>query len=444
MDRLKKGLALVLSILTVFTLFACTANDTPDTTELGPEVVEKKDYSQYANIVADPKTWYDEFMALPIANENMTEDELRQLCADAFKANMTFQWTPNKEIVYDFELLDRISQISLQPGIAYSGLAYATGKSSGNLWKILNYYDKETGVLDVEAMDPNKVMGIVTSACARGAEQGWNRVSGNHGLDSMSTFNRFDSNVVPVGPYTYEQADYNYAFGSRTASNEIIAKNGEQVMYESYAMMKTADGLYSSSSWHVMMASSKAEVVRYADGTINAAESYILVHEQDAVGTKTDNKNITQSNGVVLRQLGTIDNKYTFKKLVEKGYIPFTLKEFIGEDPIEPGEAWLGTQTEKMENGLDLTVQELFGNTLHTNYNLCNVRVEVKAPDGTALVSYNPELQTRPNTYSTTMTGALDEARVTPYANGKNTIHIYARIANGELIEVYNTILKTA
>jgi len=70
--------------------------------------------------------------------------------------------------------------------------------------------------------------------------------------------------------------------------------------------------------------------------------------------------------------------------------------------------------------------------------------VEVKAPDGTALVSYNPELQTRPNTYSTTMTGALDEARVTPYANGKNTIHIYARIANGELIEVYNTILKTA
>ena len=433
-----------MSILTVLSFVACTANDAPDTTELGPEIVEKKDYSQYANIVADPKTWYDEFMALPIANENMTEDELRQLCADAFKANLTFQWTPNKEITYGYKLLGRNSEVSLKPGIAYSGLSYATGKSSGSIWKILNYYDKETGVLDVEAMDPNKIMSIVTSACARGAQQGWNRVSGSHGLTSMNSFNRFDSNTVPVGPYTYEQADYNYDFGSKTASNEIIAKNGEKVMYESYAMMKTADGLYSSSSWHVMMASSNAEVVRYADGTINGAESYILVHEQDAVGTKTEKKDITQSNGVILRQLGTTDKKVTFKTLFEKGYIPFTLKEFLGEDPIEPGEAWLGTQTAKMENGQDLTVQELFANTLYTNYNLVGVRVEVKAPDGTVLVSYVPEFQTLPTTYSTTISSALEEDRVTPYANGKNTIQIFAQLANGELIEVYNTILKTA
>ena len=103
-------------------------------------------------------------MALPVANENMTEDELRQLAVDAFAANMTFQWTPNKAITYDYKLTGNVHQVNLEPGIAYSGLAYATGKSSGMVYKILKYYDLETGVLDVEAMDPNKVMSIITSA----------------------------------------------------------------------------------------------------------------------------------------------------------------------------------------------------------------------------------------------------------------------------------------
>ena len=31
--------------------------------------------------------------------------------------------------------------------------------------------------------------------------------------------------------------------------------------------------------------------------------------------------------------------------------IPFTIKEFVGEDPVEDGEAWVGDQTSGMENG---------------------------------------------------------------------------------------------
>jgi hypothetical protein len=34
--------------------------------------------------------------------------------------------------------------------------------------------------------------------------------------------------------------------------------------------------------------------------------------------------------------------------------------------------------------------------------------------------------------------------RMEPYANGKTTIHIYARLANGELKEAFHTILKIA
>ena len=381
-------------------------------------------------------------MALPIANDQMTQEELRQLCADAFKANLTFHWTPNKEITYGYTLLKKKSEISLKPGIAYSGLSYATGQSSGHLYKILQYYDLETGVLDVEAMDANKVMSIVTSACARGAEQGWNRVSGTHGIGSMDSFNQYDANILPVGPYNYVQTDYNYDFGSRTATNQIIAKNGEETMYESFALMKTADGLYSSSAWHVMMCSSDAVVVRNSAGGINPVESYVLVHEQDAEGTKTDKKDITQENGVILRQLGTVDKKYTFKKLLQSGYIPFTLKEFVGQEPVEPGDAWLGTKTGKLEKTGTLTIKELSQKTLWGNYALLVLEFQVKNPEGQVLHSWDPEFVTLPTTYSATLGGTLDASELSAYADGKNTIHVVARLANGELLEAYSGILK--
>ena len=31
---------------------------------------------------------------------------------------------------------------------------------------------------------------------------------------------------------------------------------------------------------------------------------------------------------------------------------------------------------------------------------------------------------------------------IDPYANGKNTIHIYARLSTGELVEAFQTVLK--
>ena len=65
---------------------------------------------------------------------------------------------------------------------------------------------------------------------------------------------------------------------------------------------------------------------------------------QAAAGTQGNVEDIVQSNGVALRPLGTIDRKVTFKELLDKGYIPFTVKEFIGEDPVEEGKAWLGTK----------------------------------------------------------------------------------------------------
>lgn len=438
---MKRVLALILCVLTVLSLTACA----PKEEELGPEVVEKKDFSKFSGIVEGAQAWYEEYMALPIANDQMTEKELRQLCVDTFRLNMTMPWTPNVPVSYTYTLLNRSSEVNLPIGLAYSGMCYATGIKNatyGNIWKMLPYWDVETGVLDVEAMG-DIALNCISSACAAGAQQGWNRISATSGIIGMESYSMYESNIVPVGDYTYTPETYNnYFVGSRTASNEIIAANGEEVMYESFAKVQPADGVFSSSSWHVMMIAQDPVVVRTADGKVDPFQSYVYVHEQGAGGTQTDKLNYIQENGKTHRPLGTVDNKYTFEKLVSSGYIPFTLKEFTGEEPVVAGKAWLGTPFTTLPNGMDITASLLFTHNLYTNFNLCNVKVEVKSPDGTVLVSYYPQIMTGQKSEYHSLQGGLETERVAPYANGKNTIHIYARLTNGELIEVFNTILK--
>jgi len=451
---MKKFIALLLSILLALSLFACgpaapaetTAPEAtaPQETETPPEPSNPKDFSAFAGIVEDPKTWYEKFMALPIASADMTEDELRKLCVAAFEANLTFPWTPNQEITYTYELTDKYYDVVLPTGNAYSGLCYATGITKatfGTIWKILPFYDRETGVLDTAAMGGG-VLNYLSSACALGATQGWSRVSNNHGLCDMKDYNMYDSNIVPVGPYTYTPEVYNGKFGGRVASDLIIAKNGEETMYESYAQMKIADGVYSSSSYHVMMCSVAPVVVRDENGKIDPEQSYLHVHEQRSAGTKGTTLNYKQDNGYEMRPLGSVYQKYTFAVLLKKGYIPFTLKEFTGEEPVEPGEAWLGTAGKPMENGKEVSPSSLNTKTLYTNYFLCGVEVKVKNPAGDALASFNLTLMPTVETFEIMLTDPLLTNRVKPYANGKNTVHIYARLSNGELLEAFNGILK--
>ena len=126
-----------------------------------------------------------------------------------------------------------------------------------------------------------------------------------------------------------------------SGTKDIIRDNGEDVILRSYAVMKMADGVYSSSSYHVMMVADAPVIVYDESGNIDAEASYVLVLEQDAVGSKTEKKNYEQENGVVMRPLGGVDNKYTFRDLLNKGYIPFTIKELIGQEPVEDGEAYI-------------------------------------------------------------------------------------------------------
>ena len=428
---MKRLFVLLMTFATLLSFAACGAGE-----EETPAVTTqpKRDYSEFAGIVEDTKTWYDELMAMPIANENMTEDELRQLAADAFRINLSFTWTPTQELSYEFTLLERTTGVDIPAGIAYAGMFYNNNNARGNIWKVLQYYDPETGAVDMEALGNNHFM-VLSSACSYGFLQAWNRVSNSHGLTGMDSYNQSGSNIALVGPYTYVPHEHSFAHGDGTP--RIIEKNGEQVMCESLAAMKVADGLYTSSGYHVMMCASEPVVVRWSSGKIDPTQSYVLVHEQ-----RNSNEECKQGNGVTMRLLGTVNKKYTFQELLNKGYVPFTCKEFLGEEPVEPGEAWLGTQTSRVEAGQELTAQEIFSNQVWGNYNVCTLDVQVKDTAGNVLLSYAPAPTSRPDVFSMAFGSEISELNLQPYANGSNTIHIYARLSNGELLEAFQSILK--
>ena len=84
--------------------------------------------------------------------EDVTEEELRQLCVDAFRINLSFTWTPTKELSYEFTLLERTTGVDIPKGIAYAGMFYNNNNARGNIWKVLQYFFFYIGVANTPSV----------------------------------------------------------------------------------------------------------------------------------------------------------------------------------------------------------------------------------------------------------------------------------------------------
>ena len=308
---------------------------------------------EYADIVDDANTWYEEFMKLPIVNSQMTLQERRQLALDAFRLQLSYTWTPNMDLTFVY---DTGRVVEIKQGIAYSGMAYVTSTKAtvdgvdygsnggGNVFKMLKYYDPATGVLDLKAMgDPQVIFNTIGSHCTWGMDWGWCRAFQSAGdLGVTGNYTPGAGITVPVGNYnTYEEEylprDENGEFlrddvgnivttffSNKTTSSSIIERNGQDIIAQAYAQLQIADCLVSSNVHHVMMCSGDS-VLRYIDNDpdkgIDYVNSGVWVIDQNADYSITkagldasDEENdawsketLTQPNGKPIRTLGDFD-----------------------------------------------------------------------------------------------------------------------------------------
>lgn len=376
-------------------------------------------------VIRDKLSW-DQIRAFPVKSKEMSVVQLRQLCVDFFRFTKTFLWTPDDDFHYIRNA--KGSEDHMYRGQIYGGLPYI-GLGTGNVYRLMDYYDPETGVVDIKAAA--KELKLFGNQCSIGSSWGWARVISSAaytGTPEMVQANGF----LRLGPYTYDDSLADFKISGVTTT-QIIAQNGEDVIFESYACLQPADGLvYYRTAGHVIMCSAAPHVVRNADGTINPEESYVTIIEQAQRWVE-----MTSTSGDSFLAKNSVDKNMTFRKLVEEAYIPFTYGEFQGTYPIED------TWCEFSHRGDSVTAAQLKAASVTSNFYIADVYAELLDNEGN--VTFREACRCR-------LTGRklleLDEAihpeAWEPYADGKHTVRILVQLGTGERPCVYQGMLVKA
>ena len=292
---------------------------------------------------------------------------------------------------------------------------------SGNVYRILDYYDEETGVIDVKKAGGDPI--LFGNQCSIGAFWGWSRVCNKANYtwtQAMTKANGF----IPVGPYTYDDSVEDFAKGIDTMY--ICAQNGKETMFESYAALQPADGLVQyQSAGHVIMCS-EVNVVRDASGKIDEEKSYIRYIDQTS-GWKDD----TQTNGDPFRRQGNVDAKLTFAKLFSYSYLPWTLPELVGLDPVEKSET-----TFSFTEGDTITIDQLKNASVTSNYAISDTYVIILDADGKE-VDYKVVRARRASVKNMPLEKAVFSTTMSKYATNDYSIRIEVQISTGERVKVY-------
>ena len=292
-----------------------------------------------AGYINENLTW-EQINSYPIKTTDMTVEEMRQLCVEFMEFNKTFLWTPDTTVNYIRNASGKADV--MYEGTVYGGLPYV-GVASGNPYRMMDYINPETGLVDMKKAIPAledsdsitmadlKYFGNQCSICVYWA---WGRVmnSTNYKWTSSAVpYNDFvilGDVVIPSGT-----KGWNTTYGT----DECVTENGEQVMFGGYAQLQKADGMvYYTTAGHLIMAYSDPVVVYNDDGTINGDESYIYIIDQAQTWVEGTNE-----SGDTYLYKSSVNAKKTFTQLFNSNYIPFTFKEFLGTDPIEVTEVSL-------------------------------------------------------------------------------------------------------
>jgi len=379
---------------------------------------------------ADDPLTPEKLAAIPIADGTMTTQELRQICLDYIKLSVSCQWVSDGTYYIVEEDKDNVEK-NFTEGKLYGGIPYIN-MASGNLYRFMEYYNPDTGILDSTGL--RTTPDLFATACSGTAGWAWARVINSAEISWTHSINK-KHGFVPVGPYQYDfDMDVLWEWGEDGKkiyyydTKKICKENGKQVMFESYAQTHLAD-CYSRTG-HVAMAASEPVIVRKADGTIDGEKSYIELAEQGQY-TKAKFHIRHTSDGTEYRIRGNDGRPFTFQALYEAGYLVHTFGEFLGTDPVEESRASIG------HRGDTATPTDLGRGELVANYPISDVFTTLRDSQGRTVLRH-VERTTDHFTKSVPANQFIPVDKLLSYpANGTYTVEITAQLSTGALVTVY-------
>ncbi len=439
---MKRIIALVLALCAVLGFAGCSKKKLAESKPVNAEKTEVKKTEEAFGYpeIKNPLTW-EKINAIPVAKGDMTTDQLRQICVDFMRLQLSFEWTPDHDHDYKIETeMHNNKPMSFKKGEIYAGIPYRAGSNvgqSGNLYTIMELYDPETGILSSEGLSTDRLTSLISNHCSSSCYWAWSRVVNTmYGTaDDFSKAGLSNANMtkergfLPVGPYTYSGVD---SWSDGDGTRAVAEANGEQVMYQSYAATGLADGLIqlypkgTSRANHVMMVCAEPVVTRLPNGKIDGENSYLTIFEQTSSPTE-----LRVENGKTVMMEGRVDKTVTFKSLFESSYLPFTFAEFIGDDPVE--DRTLAMVSKNNAEILDL--KALRNAVLTSNYAISCVSVTATAPDGKVVYTRNAH-PAKTGTFSYDLYLAVSPTPIDLEKDG-NALKISVQLGNGEQIVLY-------
>lgn len=434
MNKIKKLLLLCLALLPTVILAAACSGGADTTAAPEPPAVTTSATTaattsatttlpEYVATVAPEHIGVrEQLSALPTATPDMSTDELRQLCVDFVRLQASFLWTPDRDYKYPYKAekdTGELKYIELTGGDVYAGLPYT--HSGSNLYAFLDYYYDSVGVAKFDDnIYPQQKIG---NNCAQALFWGWARVSTSIGMVPTRYMNSHNG-YVKLGRYALAQSITDFhPYNTR----DFCKNNGIDVMCESYALLRMADGLvlYNDAAGHTLMASIDAVTVRDAGGKIDPDQSYITVLDQSSRSAPK-----TLSDGTVYYGIGGVDLKFTFRDLYKKGYLPFTVAELIGEREVASP-----TFEFDCEEGATVGYDELNSSWLRSNYALVKIFITLTDADGKTVCEI-VKYPTKKNIFAQPMQSNLKPLR--ELSDGRYSVEIRALISNGETLNAWS------
>lgn len=429
-------ISVLLSVLMLLSLFSCASEE--NATETLEEVTESETKVEKDKIptwkptaerkyekVETPLT-PERLAQIPVANSKMTIQELRQICVDYVCLSVSFQWIPNSD--FEYRVVNQGASASFLEGQLYGGIPYVN-TASGNLYRVLECYDTETGIFDVTAFKNNNL--LWGTACSGTACWGWQRVINSAKMtwtSGMTVKNGF----IRVGDYTYNDNTELFGENNYDDCKTIAKKNGKDVMYEAYAKMKMADCLVNNG--HVRMCAQDPFVVKNEDGSINPKESYVIQCEQGLYTTSEKHDRYT-SDGTKYKIQGN-DNYYcNFETLFQDGYLPHTFAEFLGTDPVEDAVATIEYTDQTA------TANDLLKCKLSANYAISHIVTTVCDAQGNQVMRYVKYMDNHFTKTYPLVAALPGNALQTHQTAGTNTVTLQVQLSTGQLITIYSGTL---
>ena len=426
---MKKLLSLVLAALLVLCLFAACGGEKADTEQPPKTITSVSTYKsgEGYTVLTDPLSW-EKINSFPIKSSDMSIDELRQLCVDFFRYSKTAQWIPNDNWEFAHHS-DGSSPDILYGGMVYGGLPYI-GLASSGIYRLLDYMDEETGVVNIQ--DAGEYQKMFGNQCAQGAYVGWCRVINSpdyQGTPGMTKFRGFHL----VGDYTYKNIEKMEKWSGDYGTDEVVKNEIEEFdLYEYYALMQHGDGIvYYTTAGHVVMIATDPVVVRDGAGLIDPDESYVTVLDQTPTW-----KEATNEFGQRYEYQANVDTKWTFRYMRQHNYLPITFAEWLGLDPIEE------TEITFAHEGDAITLEQLTNTKITCNYHIYDAYASVCDKWGSEILrlvnhsnyasNYDAQFSTTPS-INHDIFGNVASLKT----GGDYTVKVFVQLGTGERPTVY-------